>query len=100
MEEIKYSPPSNTSATTATAATANREQETSFISRIKKDCLAFGVSLQEGLRYVKAILVGQSKKLKARNEKEVAAADLQAQKIQVEAADKAETTKETIYNSK
>lgn len=58
MEEIKYSPPSKTSTTTATSA-VNREQETSAISGIKSDCLAFGVSLQEGFRYVKAILVGQ-----------------------------------------
>ncbi|XWS25408.1 hypothetical protein CRYUN_Cryun27aG0065600 [Craigia yunnanensis] len=70
------------------------------MSRIKKGCLAFGVSLQEGFRYVKAILVGQAKKLKARNEKEAAAAELQAQKMQVEAADEAENTKETIYKSK
>ncbi|KAK6245798.1 hypothetical protein QUC31_000576 [Theobroma cacao] len=69
------------------------------MSRTKKDCLAFALSLQEGCRYVKAILVGQAKKLKARNEKEVMAAELQAQKWQVEAADEAENAKERIYKS-
>ncbi|XVE55635.1 hypothetical protein DITRI_Ditri03aG0174500 [Diplodiscus trichospermus] len=98
MEEMKYSPPLNTSTTTTTATT-NREQETSAMSRIRKDCLAFVVSLQEGFRYVKAILVGQAKKLKAKNEKEAAAAELQSQKMQVEAANEAEKTKETIYKS-
>ncbi|XVE95156.1 hypothetical protein REPUB_Repub02eG0072200 [Reevesia pubescens] len=98
MEEIKYSPPLNTSKTIGTSAT-NKEQETSAMSRIKKDCLAFGVSLQEGFRYVKAILVGQAKKRKARNEKEATAAELQTQKMQVEAADEAENSKEKIYKS-
>ncbi|XWS24006.1 hypothetical protein CRYUN_Cryun28dG0064200 [Craigia yunnanensis] len=93
MEEMKYSPPLNTTTTISTAAT-NREQEKFAMSRIKKACLAFGVSLQEGFRYVKAILVG------TRNEKEATAAALQAQKMQVEAANEAENTKETIYKSK
>ncbi|XWS14890.1 hypothetical protein CRYUN_Cryun35bG0047700 [Craigia yunnanensis] len=92
MEGMKYSPPLNTSTTIATAA-ANREQETSAMSRIKKYCLAFG-----GFRHVKAILVGQTKRLKARNEK-ATAAELQAQKMQVEAANEAENTKERIYKS-
>ena len=125
MEEMKDSPPLNTSTTIATAA-ANREQETSAMSRIKKDCLAFG-----GFRHVKAILVGQvetkkpywiieppfssnlnetnplkstcfwrqTKRLKARNEKKATAAELRAQTMQVEAANEAENTKETIYKS-
>ncbi|KAB2030415.1 hypothetical protein ES319_D05G229900v1 [Gossypium barbadense] len=93
MEEMKYSPLSNTSTTTTTAD-GNREQGTSsMLSRVKKDCFAFGVSLQEGFRYVKATLVGLAKKLKARDEQEAAIADLQAQKMQVKAADEAEDTK-------
>ncbi|GMI91024.1 hypothetical protein like AT2G38465 [Hibiscus trionum] len=98
MEEMKHSPPLNTSTTTATAA-GTRRQRTSLMSRLKKDCLAFGVSLQEGFRYVKATIVGQAKKLKAKDEKEAATADLQAQKMQVEAADEAEHNKKRIYKS-
>ncbi|OMO50817.1 hypothetical protein CCACVL1_30234 [Corchorus capsularis] len=95
MEEIKHSPPLNTSKTTA----ANREQQASAVSRIRRDCLAFGVSLREGLRYVKAIFVGQAKRLTARNEQEATRAELRAQKMQVEAADEAEDTKKRIYKS-
>ncbi|XVF39674.1 hypothetical protein PTKIN_Ptkin01aG0052200 [Pterospermum kingtungense] len=97
MEEVKYSPPLNT----PNAAT-NRigEQDTSARSQIKKHILAFGVSLQEGFGYVKAIIVGQAKKLKARNEQEATAAELQSQKMQVEAVNEAESIKETIYKSK
>ncbi|KAK8552118.1 hypothetical protein V6N13_120541 [Hibiscus sabdariffa] len=98
MEEMNNSPPLNTSPTTA-SATGNRGQGTSLMSRLKKDCLAFGVSLQEGFRYVKATVVGQAKKLTAKDEKEAATADLQAQKMQVEAADEAENNKKRIYKS-
>ncbi|KAK8642695.1 hypothetical protein V6N13_012032 [Hibiscus sabdariffa] len=98
MEEMKHSPPLSTSTTTA-SGTENREHGTSLMSRLKKDCLAFGISLQEGFRYVKATIVGQAKKLKAKDEKEAATADLQAQKMQVEAADEAENNKKRIYKS-
>ncbi|GMI82769.1 hypothetical protein HRI_001946200 [Hibiscus trionum] len=98
MEEMKHSPTLNTSKTTGTAA-GNSEQGTSLMSGLKKDCLAFGVSWQEGFRYVKASIVGQAKKLKAKDEKEASTADLQAQKMQVEAADEADNHKKNIYKS-
>ncbi|CAN6584244.1 unnamed protein product [Malus baccata var. baccata] len=69
------------------------------MSRLKNDCLSFTGSLQEGLRYVKACFVGQAKKLTARNEQEATEAELQTAKMQVEAADAAEDTKNRLHNS-
>ncbi|KAB2628730.1 hypothetical protein D8674_033525 [Pyrus ussuriensis x Pyrus communis] len=68
------------------------------MSRLKNDCLSFVVSLQEGFRYVKACFVGQAKKLTARNEQEATEAELQTAKMQVEAADAAEDTKNRLHN--
>lgn len=36
-----------------------KQAETSGGSRVKKECLVFTVSLQEGFRYVKAFFIGQ-----------------------------------------
>ena len=44
---------------TITTATKRSEQQTSVTSRVKRDCISFFVSLQEGFRYFKALLVGQ-----------------------------------------
>ncbi|KAM1014301.1 hypothetical protein TB2_044125 [Malus domestica] len=66
------------------------------MSRLKNDCLSFTVSLQEGFRYVKACFVGQAKKLTARNEKEATEAELQTAKMQVDAVDAAEDTKNQV----
>ncbi|CAN6584239.1 unnamed protein product [Malus baccata var. baccata] len=69
------------------------------MSRLKNDCLSFTVLLQEGFRYVKACFVGQDKKLTAGNEQEATEAELQTAKMQVEAADAAEDTKNRLHNS-
>ncbi|KAL6317328.1 hypothetical protein AAG906_030081 [Vitis piasezkii] len=84
---------------TITTATKRSEQQTSVTSRVKRDCISFFVSLQEGFRYFKALLVGQGKKMTARNEKEATQADLLTEKMQVEAADAAEDTKKNLHKS-
>ncbi|KAL3733042.1 hypothetical protein ACJRO7_022549 [Eucalyptus globulus] len=63
-----------------------------------KECLSFAVSVQEGLRYVKALLLGQAKKMRARNEREATEADLRTAKMQVDAADAAEDAKKRIHD--
>ncbi|KAE8057099.1 hypothetical protein FH972_013816 [Carpinus fangiana] len=76
-----------------------RKQETSAMSRMKKDCLWFAASMQEGFGYVKAGFIALTKKLTARSEKEATEADLMAAKMQVEAADAAEETKKRLDKS-
>ncbi|KAB5568803.1 hypothetical protein DKX38_002596 [Salix brachista] len=71
----------------------------SVMSRTKKDCLSFTVSFKEIFNYIKAIFVGRTKKMTARNEKEAAAAELQAEKMQVEPANEAENVKNKIDKS-
>ncbi|XP_057975536.1 uncharacterized protein LOC131162931 [Malania oleifera] len=93
MEDAGSRPPA-----AATAATT-KDEETSLMCRVKKWWACFAASLQEGFTYVKANLVGQGKKMRARNEREAAEADLQTAKMQVEAADAAETTKKTLHHS-
>ncbi|XP_021849965.1 uncharacterized protein [Spinacia oleracea] len=66
---------------------------------VKSSCLSFYVSLQECFGYCKAFVVGQGKRLMARNEKEATTADLQTAKMQVEAADDADEKKMHIHNS-
>ncbi|XP_052188167.1 uncharacterized protein LOC127798673 isoform X1 [Diospyros lotus] len=97
MAELRSSPPP---ATAKTPINASRREE-SAASRIKKDCLSFAASLQEGVGNFKALVVGllQGKKIRARNEKEATEADLQTAKMQVEAADAAEDTKRRIDKS-
>ncbi|XP_062165473.1 uncharacterized protein LOC133871995 isoform X3 [Alnus glutinosa] len=89
MEEIRSSPP-------PAASNTMRKQETSATSRMKKDCLWFAASMQEGFGYAKAGFIGLTKKLTARNEKEATEADLLAAKMQVEAADAAEEAKKRL----
>ncbi|KAK2981041.1 hypothetical protein RJ640_005933 [Escallonia rubra] len=93
MEKVQSSAPPPPS-------TSDARQEMPAVSRIKKDLLSFGASLQEGFRYLKASLVGQVKKMRARSEKEASEADLQASKMQVEAADAAEDTKKHLDEPK
>ncbi|KAK9270343.1 hypothetical protein L1049_025922 [Liquidambar formosana] len=101
MEEIKSSPPPTTTTSTTAGGinSIKRNKETSMMSRMKKDCISFGASLQEGFGYVRAFFVGQAKKLTARNEKEATKADLQAARMQVEATDAAEDTKNRLNKS-
>ncbi|XAR48481.1 hypothetical protein NMG60_11031309 [Bertholletia excelsa] len=97
MDELRSSPlppPINTGTTAS-----RRQQEPSPVSRLKKGCLFFAASVQEGFGYLKALLVGQAQKLTARNEKEATEADLRTAKMQVEAADAAEDTKKRLDKS-
>ncbi|KAJ4851075.1 hypothetical protein Tsubulata_009592 [Turnera subulata] len=96
MDEIRPSPSPPPPSTTPTK---RREEEQSVLSHMKKGCLSFAVSLQESFRNIKATVVGQAKQITARNEKEAAAAELQAEKMQVEAADEAEKAKKRLEKS-
>ncbi|KAK7385408.1 hypothetical protein VNO78_31126 [Psophocarpus tetragonolobus] len=77
----------------------SNHKNTSFVSRLKKGCISFAASIQEGFRYVKAFFVGQAKTITARNEKEASEAELEATKMQVEAADAAEDIKNKLNKS-
>ncbi|XP_050378520.1 uncharacterized protein LOC126795815 [Argentina anserina] len=79
--------------------TDRKQAEISGVSRMRRECLSFTVSLQQGFGYVKAFFVGQAKKLTARNEKEAAEADLLTAKMQAEATDAAEDTKNRLNKS-
>ncbi|GLU16057.1 hypothetical protein SLE2022_325070 [Rubroshorea leprosula] len=71
----------------------------SCVTPIKTNFLAFLVSLKERFRYVKAALLGLMMKVKAKNEREATGADLNSEKMQVEAADEDEKKKNELYNS-
>ncbi|XP_010530296.1 PREDICTED: uncharacterized protein LOC104806901 [Tarenaya hassleriana] len=73
------------------------ESSSSARGRVKRGCLWFGVSLREGFLYVKAFLVGQVKKMKAKNEREATEANLTETKMQVEATDEAENAKKRLH---
>ncbi|KAI4308658.1 hypothetical protein L6164_031713 [Bauhinia variegata] len=94
MDEMGSSP---------SASTMNSERKhktsSSWLSRLKKNCLTFAVSCRESFSYVKAFFIGQAKKIRAKNEKEATAADLDTAKMQVEAADAAEKTKNRLNKS-
>ncbi|KAL3514295.1 hypothetical protein ACH5RR_027012 [Cinchona calisaya] len=83
----------------STSNRKRREGSSSGAYNIKRECLSFTTSLQEGFRYIKAIFVGQAKKITAKNEKEATEADLLASKMQVDAADEAENTKKKLDKS-
>ncbi|GMP80578.1 hypothetical protein CsSME_00035618 [Camellia sinensis var. sinensis] len=98
MEEVgSSSPPQQPASAVATSSTNNRKEE-SVMSRMKKGCLSFGVSLQEGFGFFKASLFGLTKKMTARNDKEATEADLQTAKMQVEATDAAEDIKKRLHD--
>ncbi|KAL4365685.1 hypothetical protein HN51_026114 [Arachis hypogaea] len=84
------------SASTSRTTNHHQKNKNSLFSRMKRGCLYFAVSVEESFRYVKAFFVGQSKVITARNEKEASAAELEATKMQVEAADAAEATKNKL----
>ncbi|KAE9595996.1 hypothetical protein Lal_00030660 [Lupinus albus] len=77
----------------------SNHKKVSLVSHLRKCCLSFAASLQENLRYVKAFFVGQAKTISARNEQEASAAELEATKMQVEAADAAEDIKKKLNKS-
>ncbi|KAJ6825119.1 uncharacterized protein M6B38_378640 [Iris pallida] len=64
-----------------------------LMSQMKKGGLSMAASIKQGWQYTKAFFTGQVMKLKAKNEKEMSEANLQATKMQVEAADEAEHRK-------
>ncbi|WCJ35668.1 hypothetical protein M5689_016912 [Euphorbia peplus] len=88
MEEI-------TRPSSSSPSPENRKPKTA----VEKECLSFLVSVQESFQYIKAKFVGLGKKVTARSEEEAMAADLQASKIEVQAADEAERAKSTIFKS-
>ncbi|KAI5655062.1 hypothetical protein M9H77_32249 [Catharanthus roseus] len=77
----------------------HHHRQVSAASGMKIGCLSFTTSLKETFRYIKATLLGQVKKLRAKNEKEASEADLVASKMQVDAAEEAEETKKRIHKS-
>ncbi|KAL2317595.1 hypothetical protein Fmac_031471 [Flemingia macrophylla] len=83
----------------SSSTTLSNPKNTSLVSRLRKSCLSFAASIQEGFRYVKAFFVGQAKIVTARNEKEASAAELEATKMQVEAEDAAEDIKNRLNKS-
>ncbi|CAL1406502.1 unnamed protein product [Linum trigynum] len=93
--------PSPPAVAAAADANGTRELEVSLAPAglMKKDCMWLAVSVQEGFRYIKAFFVGQAKKLTAKSEEAAAAAELQTSKMQVEAADEAETAKKKLQGS-
>ncbi|BAT81686.1 hypothetical protein VIGAN_03147600 [Vigna angularis var. angularis] len=70
--------------------------KTPFGSRLRRSCLSFAASVQEGFRYVKAFFVGQVKTITARNEQEASEAELEATKKQVDATDAAQDIKNRL----
>ncbi|KMT20561.1 hypothetical protein BVRB_1g005430 [Beta vulgaris subsp. vulgaris] len=75
------------------------QHESTILSNMKNGCLSFYIYFQECFSYCKAFVVGQGKKLLARNEKEATLADLQMAKMQVDATDAAENKKKHIHDS-
>ncbi|XP_042490899.1 uncharacterized protein LOC122070768 [Macadamia integrifolia] len=75
---------------------SKREGDMSGMDRMKKGWIYFTTSLEEGFQTFKASLIGQVKKMSAKDEKEASEADLQTAKMQVEAADAAEETKKRL----
>ncbi|XP_068488645.1 uncharacterized protein [Phaseolus vulgaris] len=74
-------------------------KKTSFGSGLRRSCLSFAASVQEGFRYVKAFFVGQVKTITASNEQEASEAELKATKMQVDATDAAEDIKNRLRKS-
>ncbi|KAH6796203.1 hypothetical protein C2S51_037189 [Perilla frutescens var. frutescens] len=78
-------------------STAEKKMEETPLQRIKKWCVLLGASLEEGFGYAKGAVVGFTKKLTAKSEEDATAADMQAAKMQVAAADHAEDVKKSLY---
>ncbi|KAK4428608.1 hypothetical protein Salat_1160600 [Sesamum alatum] len=77
-------------------STANKGKQESAAHYVKKRCLSLAASMGEGVGYLKATVVGLSKKLTSKTEKEATDADLQTAKMQVEATDHAEDIKKRL----
>ncbi|XP_011098641.1 uncharacterized protein LOC105177259 [Sesamum indicum] len=78
-------------------ANKGKQESASAAHYAKKRCLSLAASLGEGVGYLKASVVGLSKKLTAKTEKEATDADLQTAKMQVQAADHAEDVKKRLH---
>ncbi|XP_058221979.1 uncharacterized protein LOC131331985 [Rhododendron vialii] len=101
MDQSRSSTPPSTAAESSAAVAADRGRpEQSAVSPVTRGFASFAASLQEGFGNFKALVVGQAKKMSARNEKESSEADLRTAKMQVEAADAAEDTKKRLEKSK
>ncbi|GLJ30824.1 hypothetical protein SUGI_0612090 [Cryptomeria japonica] len=74
-------------------ANSSSSSSSSVGSKLKKGMLDATTNITEALQYIKAFFLAQGKKLVAKNEQELAEADLQAQRIEVDATDAAETEK-------
>ncbi|KAG9440140.1 hypothetical protein H6P81_020305 [Aristolochia fimbriata] len=70
--------------------------EASLWSRGRKKCASVFASLEESLQYLKASVIGLVKRAKARDEKEASRAEMEAEKMQVEAANAAEEKKNQL----
>ncbi|KAJ0973596.1 hypothetical protein J5N97_015561 [Dioscorea zingiberensis] len=66
----------------------------SLRSEVKKEGISFMASAKEAWLNIKATILGQIKKAKAKNEQEASEADLQTAKMQINAADPAVSKKE------
>lgn len=62
----------------------------------QRGAASLGVSVQEGLQYAKASVVGTVQMAMARSEEEAAQADMRTAKAQVEATDEAEAKKKHL----
>ncbi|KAJ0259577.1 hypothetical protein HA466_0059110 [Hirschfeldia incana] len=80
-------------------ADTSRRSSESLMDKVKTNCLSMAVTFQEGLGYVKAFFIGQTKRLTAKNEQEATDAHLTETKMQVEATDEAENAKKTLHQS-
>ncbi|KAI3973439.1 hypothetical protein MKW92_022136 [Papaver armeniacum] len=65
---------------------------------IRNGFVSFTASVQKGFKYVKAFFVGNTMKLMARNEKELSEVNLHIAKMQVDATNAAENTKNRLAN--
>ncbi|KAJ0966645.1 hypothetical protein J5N97_023562 [Dioscorea zingiberensis] len=70
----------------------------SLRSEVKKEGISFMASAKEAWLNIKATILGQIKKAKAKNEQEASEADLQTAKMQINAADEAEEKKKQQLN--
>ncbi|KAK1300853.1 hypothetical protein QJS10_CPB13g00277 [Acorus calamus] len=68
-------------------------KEDSVGRKLKKGGVYCTSSIIESFQYIKATIVGQVRKVRARDEKEATEAELTTAKMQVEAADAAEDRK-------
>ncbi|KAH7669557.1 Fumarylacetoacetase N-terminal protein [Dioscorea alata] len=72
------------------------KEDDSWKTEIEKEGASFMASAKEAWLNIRARIIGQIQKAKAKNEKEASEADLQTAKMQVQAADEAEEKKKQL----